>query len=76
MGTKFNLIRIIFRFYPLSQIIDVETKPLFDLTFSQLKATITGDIHCIFEDDCRSLKVLLKSTQNEDSRTATIQSKF
>lgn len=50
----------------MSQVIEVASKPLFDIAFSQLKATVTGEVVCLNEKDCNSFNVLLKSTLNEN----------
>lgn len=52
--------------------IEITTKPLSDVTFSQLKATIFGQIMCLRNEDCISINVLLKPAVSD----ANIESKI
>ncbi|XP_034946758.1 nodal modulator 1 [Chelonus insularis] len=48
------------QFFPLEQIITVDTKPLNDINFLQLKATVTGTLECLENSDCDKVSVTLK----------------
>lgn len=58
---------ISFRFFPISQTIAVINKPIFDVTFSQLKATVDGEVKCLNGKNCDSLRVYLIPTYNDNS---------
>lgn len=48
------------RFFPNSRIIEVKGRSVAEIVFSQLKATVSGNVSCIVEKDCRNLRVLFR----------------
>ncbi|KAL0132278.1 hypothetical protein PUN28_000219 [Cardiocondyla obscurior] len=48
------------QFYPLQQTIDVTSQPIINVNFLQLKATLTGTVHCLPGTDCSQVSVTLK----------------
>ncbi|KAG5329392.1 NOMO3 protein, partial [Acromyrmex charruanus] len=48
------------QFYPLQQTIDVTSQPITNVNFLQLKATLTGTVHCLPGTDCSQASVTLK----------------
>ncbi|TGZ54225.1 Nodal modulator 2 [Temnothorax longispinosus] len=48
------------QFYPLQQTIDVTSQPITNVNFLQLKATLTGTVHCLSGTDCSQASVTLK----------------
>lgn len=44
----------------------VKSSPLSGFTFSQLKATIAGNVQCIRNADCASLQVVLRTEAHND----------
>ncbi|XP_012278866.1 nodal modulator 3 isoform X2 [Orussus abietinus] len=48
------------QFFPLQQTIDVSAKPINDVNFLQLKATLKGTIQCLKNSDCSHASVTLK----------------
>lgn len=61
-----NEICLWFRFFPSSHSMEVISNPISGITFSQLKATVTGKVRCLREKDCASLKVVIQSPDNKD----------
>lgn len=49
-----------FRFYPNSRIVEVKDRILPEIVFSQLKATVSGNVSCIVDKDCKNLRVLFR----------------
>ncbi|XP_043284324.1 nodal modulator 3 isoform X2 [Venturia canescens] len=48
------------QFFPLQQTIDVSSKPINDINFSQLKAIVRGSVQCLKNSDCSQVSVTLK----------------
>lgn len=48
------------QFFPLNQVVDVSSKPINDINFLQLKATLTGTVKCFEGTDCSQASVTLK----------------
>ncbi|XP_017891823.1 nodal modulator 3 [Ceratina calcarata] len=48
------------QFFPLQQTIDVSSRPIRNLNFLQLKATLTGTVKCLPGTDCSQASVTLK----------------
>ncbi|EFN79110.1 nodal modulator 3 isoform X2 [Harpegnathos saltator] len=48
------------QFYPLQQTIAVTSQPITNVNFLQLKATLTGTVHCLQGTDCSHASVTLK----------------
>lgn len=48
------------RFFPLQQTIEVSSRPVHNINFLQLKATLTGTVKCLPETDCSQASVTLK----------------
>uniref|UniRef100_A0A1Y1NI64 SD-repeat containing protein B domain-containing protein n=1 Tax=Photinus pyralis TaxID=7054 RepID=A0A1Y1NI64_PHOPY len=53
------------QFFPIYQTIEVIDSPLSGVTFSQLKAVVSGKVNCIKTEDCQSLKVVLRPRIND-----------
>lgn len=49
-----------FRFFPVSLTIEVKSRTIPEIIFSQLKATVSGKVNCIIEKDCQNLRVLFR----------------
>ncbi|XP_017778651.1 PREDICTED: nodal modulator 1 [Nicrophorus vespilloides] len=61
------------QFFPITQLIEVISSPVNDITFSQLKATITGDVDCQkSRPDCAGLKVIFKATIDSEQYIANV----
>ncbi|KZC07453.1 Nodal modulator 3 [Dufourea novaeangliae] len=64
------------QFFPLQQTIDVSSRPVRDVNFLQLKATLTGTVKCLPGTDCShasaTLKILdgitIKTIQSKDGQ--------
>lgn len=65
------------QFYPLSQTVEVKSNSPAPIIFSQLKATVTGDVKCYDHFECGSLQVELKSMYSgrNFAYKASVQSK-
>nr|XP_031847877.1 nodal modulator 3 [Nomia melanderi] len=61
------------QFFPLQQTIDVSTRPVADVNFLQLKATLSGTVKCLSGTDCSQASVTLKVLDGVTIKT--IQSK-
>lgn len=61
------------QFFPLQQTIDVSSRPVHDVNFLQLKATLTGTVKCLPDTDCSQASVTLKVLDGITIKT--IQSK-
>ena len=61
------------QFFPLQQTIDVTSRPVYNLNFLQLKATLTGTVKCLPGIDCSQASVTLKILDGITIKT--IQSK-
>ncbi|KAK0090897.1 hypothetical protein PV325_000063 [Microctonus aethiopoides] len=61
------------QFFPLQQTIDVSSKPLIDINFLQLKATLTGSIKCLKDSNCYDVSITLKVL--DGATVKTIQAK-
>ncbi|XP_043257934.1 uncharacterized protein LOC122400490 [Colletes gigas] len=61
------------QFFPLQQTIDVSSRPVFNVNFLQLKATLTGTVKCLPDTDCSQASVTLKVLDGITIKT--IQSK-
>lgn len=48
------------RFFPPSLTVEVGAEIPTNITFSQLKATVSGKVKCITEKDCKNLRVLFR----------------
>lgn len=48
------------QFFPLQQTIEVSSRPVRNINFLQLKATLTGTVKCLPETDCSQASVTLK----------------
>lgn len=55
-----DLILIDSRFFPISHAIEVTNKPILDITFSQLKATVSGKVKTLRQLDRTSINVILR----------------
>nr|XP_022914700.1 nodal modulator 1 [Onthophagus taurus] len=53
------------QFFPVSHTVEISKKPLLDITFSQLKATVSGKVDCRRQKDCSSLKIILRPIIND-----------
>lgn len=51
------------QFFPIKQTIDVDSTPMSSISFSQLKATVSGDLKCRSDskDHCNNVKINLNS---------------
>lgn len=60
------------RFFPKVQNIDVGASPVSGITFSQLRATVTGDVKCLTDIDgashCKSITITLHSLDVDGKR--------
>nr|XP_003706916.1 PREDICTED: nodal modulator 3 isoform X2 [Megachile rotundata] len=61
------------QFFPLQQTIDVSSRPVRNVDFLQLKATLTGTVKCLAGTDCSQASVTLKVLDGITIKT--IQSK-
>ncbi|XP_029039674.2 nodal modulator 3 [Osmia bicornis bicornis] len=61
------------QFFPLQQMIDVSSRPVQNVNFLQLKATLTGTVKCLAGTDCSQASVTLKVL--DGITVKTIQSK-
>ena len=59
----FNIIKFTFRFFPIKQNIEVNGSPVSGVTFSQLRATLSGEVKCLPDSstNCKSIEVTLHS---------------
>lgn len=76
---KFNFRFLLDRFFPKVQNIDVAASPVSGITFSQLRATVTGDVKCLADVDgashCKSITITLHSLDVDGKRSGhTVQS--
>ncbi|KAK4872067.1 hypothetical protein RN001_016191 [Aquatica leii] len=53
------------QFFPISHTLEVTNSPVANIMFSQLKSTITGKVECIKNEDCKTLKVVLRPIIND-----------
>lgn len=53
------------QFFPISQTVDVTKGPITGVTFSQLKAELSGQVKCIKQKDCENVKVVLRQITND-----------
>ncbi|KAK5639267.1 hypothetical protein RI129_011759 [Pyrocoelia pectoralis] len=53
------------QFFPINQAIEVLDGPVSGVTFSQLKAVVSGRVECIKIEDCQTLKVVLRPIVND-----------
>lgn len=71
--SKFSPLSCLARFFPKVQNIDVAASPVSGITFSQLRATVTGDVKCLTDIDgashCRSITVTLHSLDVDGKRS-------
>lgn len=59
------------QFFPVEQVFSLTDHPHMGLFFSQLKATVIGNVKCIRNIDCENIKVNLKleNPSNKDMET-------
>lgn len=61
------------QFFPKIQNIDVSTSPVEGITFSQLKATVTGDVKCLTDPEgstlCQATTVTLHALDSDGKRS-------
>lgn len=64
------------QFFPRQQDIEVTTSPLSGITFSQLRATVTGEVKCLSDGEgaalCRSSEITLNSFDADGSRNGQV----
>lgn len=66
------------QFFPKQQNIDVSTSPISGITFSQLRATVSGDVKCLSDSPlCKASTITLNSldadgNRNDQVTTATL----
>lgn len=64
------------QFFPRQQDIEVTTSPLSGITFSQLRATVTGDVKCLTDGDgaalCRLSEISLNSLDADGNRNGHV----
>lgn len=64
------------QFFPKQQNIDVKTSPLSGITFSQLRASVTGDIKCLSHgegtDYCRTVIISLHGLDADGNRNGQV----
>lgn len=64
------------QFFPKQQNIEVNTSPLSGITFSQLRATVTGDVKCLSDGEgtahCRSSIISLNSLDADGNRNGQV----
>lgn len=64
------------QFFPRQQDIEVSTSPLSGITFSQLRATVTGEVKCLSDGDgaalCRSSEISLNSLDADGNRNGLV----
>uniref|UniRef100_A0A034WVQ7 Nodal modulator 1 n=8 Tax=Bactrocera TaxID=47832 RepID=A0A034WVQ7_BACDO len=63
------------QFFPLQQQIDVQYQPLNDILFSQLRATLSGEVKCLPDapEACTAAKITLHSLNSEGQRTGQVE---
>lgn len=64
------------QFFPRQQNIDVTSSPINDITFSQLRASVVGDIKCLSDDDgtdyCQSAQISLNHLDADGNRNGQV----
>lgn len=82
LDTLFTFICDSFRFFPLQRIIDVLSRPIRDVNFLQLKATLQGTLSCLKESgetkqNCGQTSVTLKMVDGEvEAKTIEAKGNF
>lgn len=68
------------QFFPQQQNIDIRTSPLSNITFSQLRASVTGDIKCLSDgegtDRCQSVFISLHGLDADGNRNGQVMTTF
>lgn len=61
------------RFFPKQQNVEVKTSPLSGIIFSQLRATVTGDVKCLSDPEgaahCKAITITLNPLDADGKRT-------
>lgn len=70
---KVNFIFYLNRFFPKQQNVEVGTSPLSGIVFSQLRATVTGDVKCLIDLEgaahCKAITITLNPLDADGKRT-------
>lgn len=63
------------QFYPIQQTIEVASAAVSDIIFSQLRATVTGQVACLAGDDnsCKGIEVSLNSLDDNGYQTSSLK---
>lgn len=59
------------RFFPLQQHVEVKDSPVSGILFSQLRATVSGEVKCLHDADtaCKDITVTLLSLDSYGKQT-------
>lgn len=55
------------QFFPVSQLVQVNNLPVNDVNFSQLKATVSGQVKCLRPKDCSEISIVMGHTSFDGS---------
>lgn len=66
------------QFYPIQQTVEVNSASASDIIFSQLRATLTGSVSCLSDNEniCKTIEVTLSSLDENGYQTSSLKTKL